>query len=164
MFVLVGGGYFICEAEDYFGGKTDQVVVYTGVGVQGNLELLSIFNIFYSQRNKFFRLQGRQNFELLGLFGKDTYKKYNCLVAGLSQDVIIPVYKGLFIGTGLGIFISNKKTDRVSSNFTFGEKIFVGIKCNNEVIELLGRHFSNGDLTGKNKGYNFVGIAVVHIF
>jgi hypothetical protein len=158
-------GVLICEARaNYFAGKTDQIAIYAGVGVQGKVEPLSILNIAYSQQNKFFRLQGRQNFELLGFFGKGTYKKYDCLTAGLSQDVIVPLYKGLFIGTGLGIFIANKKTDRVNSNFTFGEKIFIAIRYKDEVIELLGRHFSNGSLTGKNKGYNFVGIMAAHNF
>jgi hypothetical protein len=136
-----------------------------GGGVHNvKLEPLSILNVALSQQNKFFRLQGRQNFEILGFLGKGTYKKYDCLIAGLSQDVIILAYKGIFIGTGLGIFISNKKTDRVGSNFTFGEKIFVAIRYKDEVIELLVRHFSNGSLTSENRGYNFVGIVVAHNF
>ncbi|MDR3256487.1 MAG: acyloxyacyl hydrolase [Endomicrobium sp.] len=109
-------------------------------------------------------MQGRQNFELFGFFGKDTYENINCLSAGLSQDIIILVLKVFFVGTGLGIFIWNKKTDRVSSNFTFGEKVFVGIKCGDECVEFVGRHFSNGDLTDKNSGYNFIGVAMVHNF
>jgi hypothetical protein len=161
-FLLVG--VVVCKAEYYFGDKTDQVAVYLGESIRETIEPLYMLNGCYSQKNKFFRLQGRRTFEVLGFLGKGTYKQYDCFLLGLSQDIIVPVHKAVFVGTGLGPYISPKGTARVSSKFAFGVKFFVGIKYNNECIELAWRHFSNGGLTDKNIGHNFFGVTMAHNF
>jgi hypothetical protein len=163
-----------CEARSYFGEKENQLSIYVGqefTGINGKnprIEQLCGFHIVYSQPNTFFRLQGRQNFEGLCFFAyNNKYRKYNRFTAGLSQDIIIPVYIyncNFFCGLGTGIFISDIGTEKISSRFMFGQKAFVGIKFGTEIIELFVRHFSNGDLTSKNEGYNFFGIAIVHNF
>jgi hypothetical protein len=164
-FLLVG--VVDCQAEqakDYFSGKTDQFAFYFGDSMRGNIEPLCIVNGYYSQKNKFFRLQGRRNFEVLGFLGWGTFKRSNCFLLGLSQDIIVPVYKTSFFGVGLGPYISNKETPRVSSKFAFGVKLFIGMQYKNECIELVWKHFSNGHLTDKNIGHNFYGVTIAHNF
>jgi hypothetical protein len=170
-FILGSVCVVTCEAGNYFGEKRNQLSIYVGqefsaiYGKSLKTEPLCSVNFVYSQPNTFFRVPGRQNFEILGFFAYDyEYKKYNRLTAGLSQDIIIPVYKCVFFGLGTGIFISQRTTEKVSSRFIFGQKAFVGIKFDDEIVELVVRHFSNGDLTPQNSGYNFIGIVLAHNF
>jgi hypothetical protein len=140
-----------------FGTKLNQVQSYFGVSAR--LESLYIVNLSYSQPNDFFRLEGRQNFELVKFADR-----YDLYLAGLSQDVINSIYRKSFVGLGLGIFIANKTTDRVGSNFTFSEKVFLGFRFGNQVVELLYRHFSNGSVTNENSGFDFVGLTLSQNF
>lgn len=67
------------------------------------LEKLYIFMFQYSQPDEFFRLQARKNFEILGTFRLDNYAQENNQFAiGLSEDIIIPLYYGFYMGAGLG--------------------------------------------------------------
>jgi hypothetical protein len=153
------------EELDYFASKQNQVTIYFGQGLRNEgPEPLGIFNFVYSQPDYVFRIKARRNFELLKFFGKDACAKYDCYLAGLSQDITVHIFKNVFVGAGLGFFISNKQTDRVDSKFMFGQKLFIGARFGNECVELMCRHFSNGSLTKDNSGYTFVGACVTHNF
>ena len=53
----------------------------------------------------------------------------------------------------------------VSSRLVFGERVFVGKRISdNLATELFTLHFSNGDFTEPNRGFNFVGIAINYSF
>jgi hypothetical protein len=163
-----------CQAKDYFGNKSDQAGVLLGVSIRGNWALaneklgidpLYGVNAYYSQKNKFFRLQGRRTFDVLGFLWEGKDSKYNSFLLGASQDIIIPAYKNIFVGTGVGSYISTiKLTPRVNSKFVFGLKFFVGLKYNDECIEFVYKHFSNGDLSDTNLGYDFASVTMVHNF
>jgi hypothetical protein len=75
------------------------------------------------------------------------------------------VHKSIFVGAGVGPYISAiKLTPRITSQFAFGVKFFVGLKYNDECIEFVYKHFSNGNLTDTNLGYNFLSVTIAHNF
>ncbi|MDR0308009.1 MAG: acyloxyacyl hydrolase [Chitinispirillales bacterium] len=145
-----------------FGGNNDQISVRFSQSIRdaGKLEDLFIFELCYSQPNKFFRLPGRQNMEFITQRGNGELSKYNQdIIFGLSQDLISPAIWRMYAGINLGIYIKSQVTDRIDSKFTFGERIFLGVRILNEFrLELSVRHFSNGSLTHKNSGQNFAGL------
>ncbi|EDW5994053.1 acyloxyacyl hydrolase [Salmonella enterica subsp. salamae] len=73
---------------------------------------------------------------------------------------------GFYTGVSLGAYIKSKSHDdmRVDSAFIFGEKAFLGWNFGSFATEAYIRHFSNGALTDKNSGHNFVGAAVSYNF
>ncbi|HFE6488298.1 acyloxyacyl hydrolase [Salmonella enterica] len=72
----------------------------------------------------------------------------------------------IYTGIGLGAYIKSKSRDdmRVNSAFTFGEKAFLGWNFGAFSTEAYIRHFSNGSLTDKNSGHNFVGASISYNF
>ena len=115
----------------------------------------------YSQSDEIFRLNGKRNFEIISwfTFSNNEFSKYNQTFIGMSQDVIFNISKNIYFGGGLGMYIKDKKTDRIGSQFTFGQSYFIGYNIKNTVeLELIVRHFSNGGLTEINHGQNFIGL------
>lgn len=53
---------------------------------------------------------------------------------------------------------------RVISNFTFGERVFVGYLWRDFSFEIFIKHFSNGTLAVPNSGHNFFGITSGYVF
>ncbi|HGB2714591.1 TPA: lipid A 3-O-deacylase PagL, partial [Salmonella enterica subsp. enterica serovar Thompson] len=93
----------------------------------------------YSEPSDFFFLQARNNLELGGFKAKGSddcskhsgsvpCNKYNQGVLGISKDVALVHFAGIYTGIGLGAYIKSKSRDdmRVNSAFTFGEKAFLG--------------------------------------
>lgn len=131
----------------------------------------SLFDIqfIYSQPNRIFRLPARLNIEIGGFFGFGDLNVYNLFIAGLSEEISLPLfytqkYGNMYIGIGLGIYIKGKSEPRVGSAFTFGERIFIGYNLplfgRHLNIELFLRHYSNGTLAQPNIGFNFYGISL----
>ena len=117
----------------------------------------------YSQPDEIFRLNGKRNFEIISwfTFSNNEFSKYNQTFIGISQDVIFNISKNIYFGGGLGMYIKDKKTDRIGSQFTFGQSYFIGYNIKNTVeLELIVRHFSNGGLTEINHGQNFIGLKI----
>lgn len=125
----------------------------------------------------FFFLQARNNLELGGFKAKGSddcskhsgsvpCNKYNQGVLGISKDVALVHFAGIYTGIGLGAYIKSKSRDdmRVNSAFTFGEKTFLGWNFGAFSTEAYIRHFSNGSLTDKNSGHNFVGASISYNF
>lgn len=143
----------------------NQLALHINQSIKSKLEDLYTFTLQYSQPNELFRLSGRRNFEVIAVTGGRKngvdYSQYSQIITGLSQDVYFSIPEYFYFGAGLGIYIKAKRTDRIDSNFTFGEKLFVGYRFAHMNIELLARHFSNGSITDKNSGQNFVGLAIL---
>ncbi|MCL2737633.1 MAG: acyloxyacyl hydrolase [Alphaproteobacteria bacterium] len=147
------------DANVLFGEKTNQFTLYGGYAL-GNTDLEN-YNFFtmaqYSQPMRLFRLDGRMNLHL----GHVNSSSYPWTVAGGSADVVLLSYRNFWAGVGIGAFIRDRYTPRLDSSFTFGERAFVGHNINKRInVELFVQHFSNGDLTQNNLGYNFWGLAV----
>ena len=140
-------------------------------GVENQYQVLFI----YSQPNRFFRLHGRLNVEVGGFFGFYDKKvgqdlgALNLAFAGVSEDILLPLFVGessgnLYFGVGIGAYIKSKGESRVISNFTFGERAFVGYLLDSFSVEIFIKHFSNGTLANPNKGHNFFGLTSGYVF
>lgn len=158
-----------------FGDKQNALRFEFGVSTRSNgFENQYNAEFIYSQPNRFFRLHGRLNFEVGGIFGFGSkggidLSGLNLAFAGVSQDFLLPLFVSensgnLYIGVGIGGYIKTKSEARIGSNFTFGERVFVGYFYNSFNIEMFIKHFSNGTLTHPNKWYNFFGITTGWVF
>ena len=84
---------------------------------------------------------------------------------GASWDISLIDYRGFYFGVGIGPYYRDHWDRWVSSRFVFGGKVFIGKNIGEHWRgELYTLHFSNGDLTDRNIGFNFVGIGVNYGF
>lgn len=137
-----------------------------GVSLRENLEELYILEAKYSQPSDFFKIPARKNIEFITAKGIDDLRKYNQdIVFGLSQEVLFLTLDKIYSGFGLGAYIKVAATDRISSKFTFGQRVFIGYRANDRInLEMFVNHFSNGTLTSLNSGQNFVGLSLHSYF
>jgi len=168
VFVFISG---VLAADDRvnpaFGGKDNQISLHFGQSLRDSLENLFMVEARYSQPNEFFRIHGRRNMEFITARGASELARYNQnLIFGLSQDALTRLFHdSVYGGINLGIYIKSHVTDRISSRFTFGQRVFLAYKFSDFIaIEAFGRHFSNGTLTAQNSGQNFVGFTVIYNF
>jgi len=175
----VGGSMLLCallyspiqaktpDINPAFAGNNSQVSMHFGISAYGEgFEGLFLTGVQYSQPNDFFRIHGRRSVELMTARGSGGLSRYSQLmIFGFTQDALLPIQGPVYAGINLGIYIKSNATDRISSKFTFGERLFLGIGIfNGVVLELYGRHFSNGTLTEINSGQNFAGVSVIKNF
>lgn len=158
-----------------FGGKRHQISAQFGRSLRSfdHLEDLFIWGISYGQPHNFFMLPGRLNLEFILERGFGEYSKYDNLLAGISQDIVFPIFfwlkpkpiSNLYFSANLGGYIGTEKTDRISSIFTFGQKAVVGYNIKEIItLEFYGQHYSNGTLTEKNSGFEFICFSVIWNF
>lgn len=160
-------------------GARNQLSISMGQSVRSGFDIENLYmgSIVYSQPSTFFRIPAKINFEGIYIKGKDassgkkvganlypkelTLSDYNMGMLGISQDIQLFNIGGIYSSVGLGGYLKSKSTERVSSKFTFGEKVTLGYQFSNNVnLELYARHFSNGTLTDKNSGQNFYGLTL----
>jgi hypothetical protein len=147
----------------YGGGSTGTGSVYRMGSTLRVVEDLGVVELQYAQPSTFFRLPSRSSVHLSQIAGQDKTQT----VFGLMQEfLLVPNFEHFYAGLGLGIYTKERKTDgRVDSAFTFGEKLFLGYRFENDFgLELYWRHFSNGDITPVNSAYNFVGLGLIKNF
>lgn len=94
------------------------------------------------------------------MIGKSKYEQF---ILGGMEEIVLG-WEQFYLGIGLEAYIKSKSTDRISSAFTFGEKVVIRSNFSTFNIEVYYRHFSNGSLTGKNTGQDFIGLAVGYKF
>ena len=164
-------------------GDRNQLTISAGQSVRSGFatENLYMGSIAYSQPSTFFRIPAKMNMEVIYLAGKDAsddkkvgddlyprdlkLSDYDMGMIGISQDIQLFNLNGFYSSLGLGGYLKSESTDRISSKFTFGEKVTVGYQFNSTVnLELYARHFSNGTLTDKNAGQNFYGLSLGYSF
>lgn len=127
-----------------------------GIGSAASDDRAGMFMLQYSQPATVFRLDGRQNLHVGHVLDGNTPWSF----AGASLDVILASYRRVYAGAGIGGFIRTQETERLNSRFTFGERAFIGCRITPTFgAEVFIQHFSNGDLTDKNLGYNFLGLS-----
>lgn len=97
--------------------------------------------------------------EIGGFYG--TGVDYNLALVGLSQGLLFKLSDKFYSSLSIGGYIKSKRTERISSIFTFGERVSLGYSPSEEVgFELFLRHFSNAGITERNSGQNFAGVSV----
>ncbi|MDR1494723.1 MAG: acyloxyacyl hydrolase [Rickettsiales bacterium] len=159
-------------ANPIFGEAQNQISLHLGQGLGSGGAPFSIFkfdkkpngfylfSVQYSQPDTNFRLAGRRNLEFMILKGFGAEYKYSQSMFGASWDILLLWGERMYLGVSLGAYIKSKIDEWIDSRFTFGERMFVGCRFQRLNLEIFVRHFSNGDLTTINHGYDFVGTAL----
>lgn len=172
---------FLCptfaETNIMFGDKINSITVY-GAQSTGSGSLLKLiypgeweispqtfFMAQYSQPIQFFRLDSRLN---LNVGQNLAYKSSHGLSfsgIGISVDTALFQHNDWYMGIGIGPFMRDYMDEWVESRLVFGEKVFIGKNIDkNWHVEFFTIHFSNGNFTAKNEGFNFAGIGVGYKF
>lgn len=119
----------------------------------------------YSQPITFFRLDSRLNLNIGQNFAYNSSQGLYFMGIGISVDTALLQYNGWYMGIGIGPFMRERRDRWVESRLVFGEKFFIGKNINdNWNIELFTIHFSNGNFTPANEGFNFAGLGIMYKF
>jgi len=125
----------------------------------------TFFMLQYSQPMEIFRLPGRMNFNAIQNFGYKGSRGLSFLGVGVSWDIALLQWNGFYFGGGIGPYMRDSRDRYVSSRLVFGEKVFIGRRINEcWHAEIFTIHFSNGDFTETNRGFNFAGLALGYSF
>lgn len=165
------------ENNVMFGNKINSMTIY-GAQSTGSGTLLKLiqpglwdFNsqtfvmAQYSQPIKFFRLDSRLNLNVGQNFAYNSSRGLSFFGIGISIDTALLQYDDWYMGIGIGPFMRDNMDYWVESRLVFEEKFFIGKNINeNWNIELFTVHFSNGNFTNKNEGFNFAGIGFGYKF
>lgn len=126
---------------------------------------MTIGMLQYSQPTTVFRLPGRQSLHLVQnvAYGSETGLSFGAI--GISWDAALLDWDGYYTGLGIGPYMRDSRDRWVESRLVAGIKFFIGKRISNRWnIEFFTLHFSNGNLTNKNEGFNFAGFSVGYSF
>ena len=119
----------------------------------------------YSQPVSVFRLPSRINATFVQNLGYGHDSGLSFMAIGVSWDVAFLQWRGFYIGAGIGPYMRDSRDRYVQSRLVFGERVFIGKNIGNDWhIEFFTQHFSNGDFTEINRGFNFTGLSVSYSF
>ncbi len=166
------------DTNPMFGaGTRNSVAIYaaqgTGSGtlfklvdpVLWEFEAMTSFNFQYSQPMEIFRLPARMNLNLVQNFGYGNDKGLSFFAIGVSWDIALVNWNGFYVGIGVGPYMRDSRDHYVESRLVFGERFFIGKNISDRWrTELFTQHYSNGDFTETNHGFNFTGIAINYSF
>lgn len=165
------------ENNVFFGDKINSITLYgaqsTGSGSLLKLIQPGIWDISpqtfimaqYSQPMKFFRLDSRLNLNVGQNFAYNSSKGLSFSGIGISIDTALLQYNNWYMGIGIGPFMRDKMDYWVESRLVFEEKFFIGKNIDEKWnIEIFTLHFSNGNFTNKNEGFNFAGLSIGYKF
>lgn len=165
------------ETNVFFGDKINSITLYgtqsTGSGsllkmIQPGIWDISPQNFImfqYSQPMKFFRLDSRLNLNIGQNFAYNSSRGLSFFGMGISVDSALLQYNNWYMGIGIGPFMRDGMDYWVESRLVFEEKFFIGKVINDRWnFEIATIHFSNGNFTNKNEGFNFAGISVGYKF
>ena len=167
----------IADNNVMFGNKINSMTLYAAQGVgKGSLLKLIQPGIWdfnpqtfimaqYSQPIQFFRLDSRLNLNVVQNFAYKSSHGLDFFGMGISIDTALLHYDGWYAGIGIGPYMRDNMDRWVESRLVFGEKVFIGKNIKeNWHIELFTIHFSNGNFTPKNEGFNFAGMGFGYRF
>jgi hypothetical protein len=160
-----------------FGDKINSITMYatqsTGSGSLLKLIQPGIWDVSpqtfvmfqYSQPIQFFRLDSRLNLNMGQNFAYNSSKGLSFWGVGISVDTALLQYNGWYFGLGIGPFMRDHMDRWVESRLVFEEKIFIGKNFSeNWNFEIATIHFSNGNFTAANEGFNFAGFSIGYKF
>ena len=167
----------MAETNVFFGDKINSITLYAtqGTGSGSLLKLIqpgiwefnpqTFIMLQYSQPIKFFRLDSRLNLNVGNNFAYKSSDGLGFMGIGISIDSALIQYNGWYLGIGIGPFMRDNMDRWVESRLVFEEKFFIGKSfADNWNIELATIHFSNGNFTTTNEGFNFAGISIGYKF
>lgn len=119
----------------------------------------------YSQPTSFLRLPARINIDILQNVAYNSADGTSFAALGVSWDVVLFEMCGWYAGVGIGPYMRDSGDKYVASRLVFGERVFIGKDIGSRMrAELFSQHFSNGDFTDVNRGFNFLGLGVNYSF
>lgn len=119
----------------------------------------------YAQPMEIMRLPSRMNISIVQNIAYESSNGLSFIGAGMSWDVSLVDWRGFYLGIGIGPYYRDNHDRWVSSRLMFGEKVFIGKNISDHWRgEFFTIHFSNGDLTDINTGFNFLGLAISRSF
>ena len=127
----------------------------------GEIEDISFFTISCEKQNNISKIRGKSGVEFgnITLLSTNTrYLNYNQFILGIYHNILFG-QDNLYLSLGIGGYLKTKRTERIGTYFTFSEKISIGTKINDIVVELYLRHFSNASMSKENSGQNFLGLS-----
>lgn len=167
----------LADSNIFFGDKINSITLYatqsTGSGSLLKMIQPGIWDISpqtfvmaqYSQPMKFFRLDSRLNFNVGQNIAYESSHGLNFFGVGISIDSALLQYDDWYMGIGIGPFMRDNMDRWVESRLVFEEKFFIGKNfADNWAVEIATIHFSNGNFTKKNEGFNFVGMSIGYKF
>ena len=167
----------VADTNVLFGDKINSIMLYgaQGTGSGSLLKLVqpgiwefnpqTLIMAQYSQPMKFFRLDSRLNLNVGQNFAYKSSHGLHFLGIGISIDSVLLQYDGWYMGIGIGPFMRDNMDRWVESRLVFKEKVFIGKNfAENWNFEIFTVHFSNGNFTAANEGFNFVGLGVGYKF
>ena len=129
------------------------------------IEPMTMLMAQYSQPMEIFRLPSRMNLSYVQNFAYHHTHGLSFMAIGISWDVAIVNWNGFYFGIGIGPYMRDSKDEYVESRLVFGEKVFLGKNISDRWrAELFTQHFSNGDFTEINHGFNYTGLAINYSF
>ena len=150
-----------------------QIAQSTGMGNLDHLVLpwewdigpMTAIGIQYSQPTRFLRLPSRVNIHLIQNFAYRSNDSASFGALGISWDIAFFNWCGWYFGAGIGPYMRDSADKYIESRLVFGEKFFIGKDITENIrAELFTLHFSNGDFTEPNRGFNFLGLAINYSF
>ena len=130
-----------------------------------DFEPMTMLMLQYSQPSELFRLPSRINLSYVQNFGYHHDKGLSFMAIGISWDVAIINWNGFYLGVGIGPYMRDSRDRYVESRLVFGEKFFIGKNITDHWrAEFFTLHFSNGDFTEINRGFNYTGLAINYSF
>lgn len=161
----------------FFGDKDNSITLYaaqsTGSGSllkliypgQWEISPQTLFMAQYSQPIQFFRLDSRLNLNVVQNLAYNSSKGLSFAGIGISIDSALLQHDGWYFGIGIGPYMRDYMDYWVESRLVFGEKVFIGKNIGkNWHAELFTIHFSNGNFTPINLGFNFAGFSIGYRF
>ena len=119
----------------------------------------------YSQPIQFFRLDSRLNLNIVQNVAYNSSRGLSFFGMGISIDTALLQYHDWYMGIGIGPYMRDKMDRWVDSRLVFGEKFFIGKNFNTRWhAEFFTIHFSNGNFTEKNAGFNYTGFSIGYKF
>ena len=130
-----------------------------------NINPMTLAMLQYSQPIKLLRLPARVNISLLQNIAYHSADGTSFGAMGVSWDVVLASWCGWYVGAGIGPYMRDSGDKYVESRLVFGEKVFVGKNLTDKLhAEIFTLHFSNGDFTELNRGFNFLGMGINYSF
>jgi len=125
----------------------------------------TLIMLTYAQPMEIMRLPSRMNISVVQNIAYESSHGLSFIGAGMSWDVSLFDWRGYYLGIGIGLYYRDNRDRWVSSRLMFGEKVFIGKDISDRWRgEFFTQHFSNGDLTDINTGFNFIGLGVNYSF
>ncbi len=133
--------------------------------VRWDISPMTLVMAQYSQPMEIMRLPARMNVNVVQNTAYESNHGLSFFGVGVSWDVVVFHWHGLYVGGGIGPYMRDSHDRYVSSRLVFGEKVFIGARINDcWAAELFTLHFSNGDFTEINHGFNYIGLGMNYSF